>query len=73
MKNEATVTITQDRYEQLLDMESRVHIIAQMIMNENYVSMEKILLYLGCLSQYETFKEKIRKEQQQNASINKRN
>ena len=72
MENEATVTITQDRYEQLLDIESRVHIITQMIMNENYVSMERILLYLGCLSQYEKFKEKIRKEQQ-NASINKGN
>lgn len=73
---EPVVTIPQWRYEALLDTESRVHVLVQMLMNETYVDKGNILLYLGQAKAYKEFKEneaeKQRKEQIRNASINKR-
>lgn len=38
-----TVTITQHRYEQLLDIETRVDVIVERITREKYMGMEDIL------------------------------
>ena len=42
-----TVTITQHRYEQLLDIETRVDVIVERITREKYMGMEDILRTLG--------------------------
>lgn len=42
-----TVTITQHRYEQLLDIETRVDVVVERITREKYVGMEEILRTLG--------------------------
>ena len=42
-----TVTITQHRYEQLLDIETRVDVIVERITREKYMGMEEILRTLG--------------------------
>lgn len=69
-----TVTLTQERYEKLQDTETRVNVIAEMIMNNEVLRQEDILLYLGFGSLAEKYKdrekEKLRKVQQRNASIN---
>ena len=69
-----TVTITQDRYEKLQDTETRANVVAEMIMNNQYLSNEDILLYLGFEKMAEKHKErqeeKRRREQRCNASIN---
>ena len=69
-----TVTLTQERYEKLQDTETRVNVIAEMIMNNEILRQEDILLYLGFENLAEKYKdrekEKLRKVQQRNASIN---
>ena len=69
-----TVTLTQERYEKLQDTETRVNVIAEMIMNNEILRQEDILLYLGFGNLAEKYKdrekEKLRKVQQRNASIN---
>ncbi len=42
-----TVTITQHRYEQLLDIETRVDVAVERITREKYIGMEDILRTLG--------------------------
>ncbi len=42
-----TVTITQHRYEQLLDIETRVDVVVERIIREKYMQMEDILRTLG--------------------------
>ena len=42
-----TVTITQHRYEQLLDIETRVDVVVERIIREKYMGMEDILRTLG--------------------------
>ena len=42
-----TVTITQHRYEQLLDIETRVDVVVERITREKYVGMKEILRTLG--------------------------
>ncbi len=59
-----TVTITQHRYEQLLDIETRVDVIVERITREKYMGMEDILRTLGtelALQGAEEMKEEKRK------------
>lgn len=42
-----TVTITQHRYEELLDIETRVDVVVEKITREKYMGMEEILRTLG--------------------------
>ena len=41
------VTITQHRYEELLDIETRVDVVVEKIIREKYMGMEDILRTLG--------------------------
>ena len=42
-----TVTITQHRYEQLLDIETRVDVVVERITHDNHITTEDILRILG--------------------------
>lgn len=42
-----TVKISQHRYEQLLDIETRVDVVVERIIREKYMQMEDILRTLG--------------------------
>ena len=60
-----TVTITQHRYEQLLDIETRVDVAVERITREKCMGMEEILRTLGtelALQRAEEMKEEKRKE-----------
>lgn len=60
-----TVTITQHRYEQLLDIETRVDVVVERITREKCMGMEEILRTLGtelALQGAEEMKEEKRKE-----------
>ncbi len=60
-----TVTITQHRYEQLLDIETRVDVAVERITREKCMGMEEILRTLGtelALQGAEEMKEEKRKE-----------
>ena len=46
-KSAETVTIMQDRYEQLLDTETRVDVAVQMICDSDFLRTEDILRILG--------------------------
>ena len=46
-KSEETVTIKQDRYEQLLDVETRVDVAVNMICDSDFLRTEDILRILG--------------------------
>lgn len=69
-----TVTISQDRYEQLQDTETRVNVVVEMLMNDSILLGEDILLYLGFEKAAKEYKErqeeKLRKGHRCNASIN---
>ena len=45
---ELTVTMHQDRYEQLLDIESRVNILEKFMSENEFVSDKDIRTILGC-------------------------
>lgn len=44
---ELTVTILQDRYEQLLDLETRVDVAVERMTNDEYCKIEDVLRILG--------------------------
>lgn len=44
---ELTITIPQSRYEQLLDIETRVDVVVERISNDKYCEKESILRILG--------------------------
>lgn len=44
---ELTITIPQSRYEQLLDIETRVDVVVERIANDKYCEKESILRILG--------------------------
>lgn len=46
-QNNLTVKITQHRYEQLLDIETRVDVVVERIIREKYMGIEEILRTLG--------------------------
>ena len=46
-QSDRTVTISQHRYEQLLDIETRVDVVVERIIREKYMGMEDILRTLG--------------------------
>ena len=43
-----TVKITQDRFEELLDTETRVAVLLDAIRHEEYISIKDIFRILGC-------------------------
>ena len=47
LKQVREVTITQHRYEELLDIETRVDVVVEKIIREKYMGMEDILRTLG--------------------------
>lgn len=42
-----TVTIPQNRYEQLLDLETRVDVVVERMTNDEYCNIEDVLCILG--------------------------
>ena len=57
-----TVTINQDRYEQLLDTETRVDVLLDVIRGENFVTIKDIFRILGCTKDVRRIEEKEREE-----------
>lgn len=63
-----TVTITQHRYEQLLDIETRVDVLVERITHDNYIRTEDILRILGtelALQRVEEILEEERKQKEE--------
>lgn len=63
-----TVTITQHRYEQLLDIETRVDVLVERITHDNYIRTEDILRILGtelALQRAEEILEEERKQKEE--------
>ena len=63
-----TVTITQHRYEQLLDIETRVDVLVERITHDNYIKTEDILRILGtelALQRAEEILEEERKQKEE--------
>lgn len=63
-----TVTITQHRYEQLLDIETRVDVLVERITHDNYIKTEDILRILGtelALQRVEEILEEERKQKEE--------
>lgn len=56
------VTVPLSRYEELLDTETRVQILADKLDDEEPVSEEEIWLILGYVNKYKIIKEKKRRE-----------
>lgn len=46
MKND-TVLISRDRYEELLNIETRVDVVVERIIHEKYLNLESVLWILG--------------------------
>ena len=57
-----TVTINQDRYEQLLDTETRVDVLLDVIRGENFITIKDIFRILGCTEDVRRIEEKEREE-----------
>lgn len=57
-----TVTINQDRYEQLLDTETRVDVLLDVIRGENFITIKDIFRILGCTKDVRRIEEKEREE-----------
>ena len=57
-----TVTINQDRYEQLLDTETRVDVLLDVIRGENFITIKDIFRILGCTRDVRRIEEKEREE-----------
>ena len=57
-----TVTINQDRYEQLLDAETRVDVLLDVIRGENFITIKDIFRILGCTEDVRRIEEKEREE-----------
>lgn len=53
------IKIDSDRYEQLLDSETRIHVLISKMKSDNYVSMEDVYRILG----YENLADKLADEE----------
>ena len=59
-----TVTITQQRYEQLLDIETRVDVVVERILHKEFMTLQDILWILGTELAIETARELDRKDKE---------
>lgn len=58
------VTITQQRYEQLLDIETRVDVVVERILHKEFMTLQDILWILGTELAIETARELDRKDKE---------
>lgn len=54
-----TVKITQDRFEELLDTETRVAVLLDAIRHEGYISIKDIFRILGCAQDVKRIEEEL--------------
>lgn len=54
-----TVKITQDRFEELLDTETRVAVLLDAIRHEGYISIKDIFRILGCSQDVKRIEEEL--------------
>ena len=54
-----TVKITQDRFEELLDTETRVAVLLDVIRHEGYISIKDIFRILGCSQDVKRIEEEL--------------
>ena len=57
-----TITINQDRYERLLDTETRVDVLLDVIRGENFITIKDIFRILGYTEDARRIEEKEREE-----------
>lgn len=60
--NENTVTIRQERYEELLDSETRVDVLLDVIRAEKFIAIKDIFRILGCTQDVRRIEAKEREE-----------
>ena len=68
---DGTVTITQQRYEQLLDVETRVDVVVERILHKEFMTLQDILWILGTELAIETAHELDRKDKEKREKYDK--
>lgn len=63
--SEQIITIEQSRYEELLDIETRSSVLAELMRSNGYINIEMAFRILGCNKDADRLKEKAEKDKEE--------